>query len=113
MRIYIPRLADSWLRELVDDVPGVMIVGSRASGKTTSAIRLSNRVFRPDNDEIRLSLAGDLDAVLSDAEPPVLVDEWQLAPSCLAAAKRLIEANPQPGSFVFTGSATDTLRSDA
>ncbi len=90
-----------------------MIVGPRATGKTTSAMRLSNTVFRLDNDEIRLSVAGDPDAVLSDAEPPVLVDEWQLAPSSLAAAKRLIDTNPNPGSFIFTGSATDTLSNSA
>ncbi len=113
MHEYIPRLIDSWLHELVSDTPGVMVVGPRASGKTTSAIRICNTVFRLDNDELRLSVAGDPDAVLSDAEPPVLVDEWQLAPTCLAAAKRLIDTNPQPGSFVFTGSATDTLSNNA
>ena len=113
MATYTPRLVDPWLRELLDDAPGVMVVGPRASGKTTSAMRIAKTVFRLDNDEIRLSIAGDPDAVFSDAEPPVLVDEWQLAPNCLAAAKRLIDTDPQPGSFLFTGSATDTLNNGA
>ncbi len=113
MAEYIPRLVDPWLEELVDDAPGVMLVGPRASGKTTSALRRVRTVFRLDNDELRLAVAGDPDAVLGDADPPVLVDEWQLAPTCLAAAKRLIDANPRPGSFVFTGSATDTLNNQA
>jgi uncharacterized protein len=109
MAAYIHRLVDPWLRELVDDTPGVMVVGPRASGKTTSAMRLAKTVLRLDNEEVRLSIEGDPDAVLGDADAPVLVDEWQLAPTCLAAAKRLIDTNPSPGSFVFTGSATDTL----
>jgi uncharacterized protein len=90
-----------------------MVVGPRASGKTTSAIRVCTTTFRLDNDEMRVAVAGDPDAVLGDADPPVLVDEWQLAPTCLAAAKRLIDINPQHGSFIFTGSATDTLSNNA
>jgi uncharacterized protein len=113
MTAYIHRLVDPWLTELVNDTPGVMVIGPRASGKTTSALRVARTVFRLDNDEVRLSVAGDPDAVLGDADAPVLVDEWQLAPTCLAAAKRLIDTNPRPGSFVFTGSAIDTLTNGA
>ncbi len=113
MTFYIERMVDRWLVELVADTPGVMVVGPRASGKTTSGLRLAKTVLRLDQEEVRRAIAGDPDAVLSDADRPVLVDEWQLAPSCLGAAKRLIDADSSPGRFIFTGSATDTLNDGA
>ncbi len=110
---YLDRLLDPWLAELVADAPGVMLVGPRGCGKTTSALRLANSVFRLDQDDTRATVSQNPDAVLADAEPPILVDEWQTAPNSLSAAKRLIDANPLPGRFLFTGSATDTLSGGA
>ena len=110
---YVARLVDPLLAELVADVPGVMIVGPRACGKTTTSIRYARTVLRMDRDETRRAVTADPDAVLADADPPVLVDEWQRAPAALAAAKRLIDHDPAPGRFVFTGSASDTLSPDA
>ena len=110
---YLPRLVDPLLAELVSDVPGVMVVGPRACGKTTTGLRLATTALRLDRDETRRAVAADPDAVLAEATPPVLVDEWQRAPATLAAAKRIIDDDPAPGRFLFTGSATDTLSPDA
>lgn len=110
---YLPRLIDPLLAELVTDVPGVMVVGPRACGKTTTSLRLAATVLRLDRDESRRAVVADPDALLAEATPPVLVDEWQRAPSTLAAAKRLIDREPNPGRFLFTGSAADTLSPDA
>ncbi len=90
-----------------------MLVGPRASGKTTSALRLANTTLRLDQVEIRHAVLADPDSVLVDCDPPVLVDEWQSAPGSLGAAKRIIDTDPTPGRFIFTGSATDTLNSSA
>jgi uncharacterized protein len=90
-----------------------MIVGPRACGKTTTSIRHSATVLRLDRDETRRAVIADPDAVLAEADRPVVVDEWQRAPTSLAAAKRLIDDDPAPGRFVFTGSAEDTLSPDA
>lgn len=110
---YVDRLVDPLLAELVADVPGVMVVGPRACGKTTTSVRYARTVLGMDREETRRAVTADPDAVLADADPPVLVDEWQRAPVALAAAKRLIDHNPAPGRFVFTGSASDTLSPDA
>lgn len=111
-RRYLPRLLDAWLAELVADVPGVMLVGPRSCGKTTSAQRLAATVLRLDQQSVRDAVEGDPDAVLADADPPVLVDEWQRAPASLGAAKRLIDHDARAGRFLFTGSAADDLTID-
>jgi uncharacterized protein len=98
--------------ELLADVPGVMVVGPRGCGKTTSAEHHAVTTLRMDRLGVRQALLADPDAVLAVADPPVLVDEWQLAPDALAAAKRLIDADPAPGRFIFTGSAADDVGAD-
>ncbi|MDY7102368.1 MAG: DUF4143 domain-containing protein [Actinomycetota bacterium] len=108
-REYIERLVDPWLSELVGDVPAVMLVGPRAAGKTTTAARLARTVLRLDDRNVRGAVAADPDSVLRDADPPVLVDEWQLAPDVLAATKRLVDADPSPGRFLLAGSAADDM----
>ncbi|MFN0092197.1 MAG: ATP-binding protein [Acidimicrobiales bacterium] len=106
-RSYIERLVDPWLAELVADVPAIMLVGPRATGKTTTAARLARTVLRLDDRNVRAAITADPDSVLRDADPPVLVDEWQLAPDVLAATKRLVDADPSPGRFLLAGSAAD------
>lgn len=106
---YLVRASEAWISELIADVPAVMLVGPRASGKTTLALRHAKTVLRLDSPEVRAAMAADPDGVLREAESPVLVDEWQLEPSCLGAAKRLVDVDDSPGRFVFTGSAADEL----
>lgn len=106
---YIERLVDPWLNELVSDVPAVLLVGPRAAGKTTTAARLARTILRLDDHNVRDAVAADPDSVLRDGDPPVLVDEWQLAPDVLAATKRLVDADPSPGRFLLAGSAADDI----
>ncbi len=107
--IYISRLVDPWIDELIADSPGIMLIGPRACGKTTTALRHANTVLRLDQPGVRGAVASDPDAVLRDGEHPILVDEWQLEPSALSAAKRLIDTNDASGQFIFTGSAADEV----
>ncbi len=92
-----------------DRSPALLLVGPRSSGKTTTAVRHSKTILRLDQTGVRNAVANDPDAVLSDGDPPILVDEWQLEPSSLGAAKRLIDVNDEPGQFIFAGSAADDL----
>jgi uncharacterized protein len=107
--IYVNRLVDGWISELLIDSPALFLMGPRSCGKTTTAIRHSKTVLRLDQTGVRNAVAGDPDAVLGDGEPPVLVDEWQLEPSSLGAAKRLLDANDAPAQFIFAGSASDDV----
>ena len=106
---YIHRLCEPWLLELLSDVPAIMLVGPRASGKTTLAARHAKTVFRMDLPEVRAAMAADPDGLLRGAACPTLVDEWQLEPACLAAAKRLVDADDSAGRLIFAGSAAEEI----
>lgn len=106
---YVNRLVDSFIDELLRDSSAIMMVGPRGCGKTTSALRRAKTILRVDQTGVRNAMRGDPDAVLRDGVPPVLVDEWQLEPSSLGAAKRLVDDNDAPGQFIFAGSAADEV----
>lgn len=105
-RAYVERVMDPLLRELLRDFAAVLVLGPRASGKTTTAVRLAKSVFRLDRAADLAALSADAEDVLSEAAKPVLIDEWQLLPGVLAAVKRLVDLDPAPGQFVLTGSAS-------
>ncbi len=104
MEGYVSRLVDTLLEEYIEEIPAVMVVGPRACGKTTTAIRLVSSVVRLDSDEAAAFRASP-DAALRDRAEPVLLDEWQMAPDVLGAVKRAIDADRRPGRFLITGSA--------
>jgi uncharacterized protein len=106
---YVPRLLDGLLDELLRELPAVLVVGPRATGKTTTCRRHAASIIRLDRRAEALAVAADPDSVLADLEGPVLIDEWQAVPDVLSAVKRLVDDDPRPGRFLLTGSA----RSDA
>jgi len=44
---YLPRLADRLIRELLTEFPALLVLGPRATGKTTSAALHARSVLRP------------------------------------------------------------------
>ena len=81
-----------------------MLVGPRASGKTTLAARYAETIVRLDRPDEAAAAAADPDAFLSRLKEPILLDEWQAVPSILGAVKRAVDARPEPGRFIVTGS---------
>ena len=104
MEGYVSRLVDTLLEEHIEEIPAVMVVGPRACGKTTTAIRLVRSVVRLDSDEAAAFRASP-DAALRGRAEPVLLDEWQMVPEVLGAVKRAIDVDRRPGRFLITGSA--------
>jgi predicted AAA+ superfamily ATPase len=108
---YTGRLADPLLAELLGAVPGVMVTGPRAAGKTTTARRLAADVLRLDDPGTAAVVAADPDAALRRVVEPVLIDEWQEVPQVLGAVKRAVDDDPRPGRFLLTGSVEADLTS--
>lgn len=109
---YVERFADRVIGELLGELPAVQVVGPRAIGKTTTALRFAGSVVRLDRPAEAVAFQADPDAALRGLAEPVLVDEWQLVPEVLPAIKRAVDADPRPGRFVITGSVRATLEAD-
>ena len=104
MARYLPRLVDSLLGELLAELPAVLVVGPRATGKTTTAARHAASLVRLDRPAEAAAFHADPDVALASFDEPVALDEWQEVPSVLGAVKRAVDADSRPGRFILTGS---------
>jgi len=107
--LYHLRMADAHLADLLAAFPAVMITGARATGKTTTAARHAAQIARLDEPGVAAVYRADPDAALRRAARPLLLDEWQEVPPVLAAVKRSVDRDPEPGQFVLTGSVRAEL----
>lgn len=112
MDAYRPRLIDESLAGLLAEVPALFITGPRATGKTTTALRLAKTVVRLDRPAEAVAFRADPDAALRGLAAPVLLDEWQVVPDVLGAVKRSVDDDSQPGRFIVTGSVRGDLEGD-
>ena len=112
MTAYLDRLVDTLIAELLGELPAVLVVGPRAVGKTTTALRFARTVVRLDRDADAAAFRADPDVALRDLEEPVLLDEWQAVPSVLGAIKRAVDEEPRPGRFLLTGSVRADIEAE-
>jgi hypothetical protein len=109
MAAYSTRLLDKVIASLFEQLPALLLVGPRASGKTTTAGRHAKSVVRLDHEAEAQAFRADPDAALRGLQEPVLIDEWQMVPGVLGAVKRSVDARPDPGRFIITGSVRAEL----
>ena len=104
-REYLPRVVDTEMRESLRASPAVLIEGPRACGKTWTGRRFAADEVLMDA-SVQARLAANVDpAALLDAPPPLLLDEWQLAPDIWNPMRRACDDRGRPGQFILTGSA--------
>lgn len=106
---YVQRLADGVLPGLMESLPALLVVGPRATGKTTTARRYAKSVARLDRPAEAAVFKADPDAALRVFPEPLLLDEWQAVPEVLGAVKRAVDDDPRPGRFLLTGSVRADL----
>jgi uncharacterized protein len=102
-------MLDGLLAELMLGLPALLVVGPRATGKSTTARRHAATVVQLDQPAEATVFEADPDAALRDLPEPVLLDEWQAVPSVLGAVKRSVDTDSRPGRFLLTGSVRGDL----
>lgn len=89
-------------------VGAVLIEGPKWCGKTTTAAQHANTVlYLDDPAEIKqnIRMADINPKALLKGEPPLLIDEWQIAPKLWDAIRFEVDHRPGSGHFILTGSA--------
>jgi predicted AAA+ superfamily ATPase len=112
MTEYRERLVDSLIESLLAELPALFITGPRATGKTTTAVRRARTLVRLDREAEAVAFRADPDAALRGLAEPVLLDEWQAVPGVLGAVKRAVDARPDPGRYLITGSVRGDLEGE-
>jgi predicted AAA+ superfamily ATPase len=95
------------LNTYLEDEPVVVINGARTVGKSTLLEQLARHHKRPvfDLDDQATRVLAERDPqILIQAEPPVLIDEFQHVPDLLRRIKTVLNRGADPGRFVLTGS---------
>ncbi len=103
------RHVDQRVPNLLKVFPGVIVVGPRAIGKSTTARRYARTVVNLDSRVQSAFFRSDPDAALLGLAEPVLFDEWQEVSDLLGALKRSIDLEYRPGRYIFTGSISAKL----
>jgi predicted AAA+ superfamily ATPase len=105
--MYSYRFLTTRLEALVQQFPVVVVTGARQVGKTT----LLHHVFGSTADMVVFDPALDIgnarqdpDLFLDNHPTPLILDEIQYVPELVAALKRRVDRNRQPGQYLLTGS---------
>lgn len=104
-KIYIPRIVDPKIEEMLGLFGAVQILGCKWCGKSWTGLvhsRSSLFVGRPKN---RMFAETDPEVALKGEEPR-LIDEWQDVPALWDAARYNIDFSKKKGRYIFTGSVT-------
>ena len=108
---YLIRVSDKLLESLLESTGAVLIEGAKWCGKTQSSLQKANSaVYMQDPDEGPgyMAMADTKPSLLLEGTPPLLIDEWQMAPVIWDAVRFAVDKRGLMGQFILTGSATPT-----
>jgi len=102
----IPRTLEQKLRELSGYYPAVVVTGPRQSGKTTlcQIVFPAKAYVSLEALDVRAYALHDPRGFLAEYGDGALIDEIQTAPALLRYLQSDIDARPDPGRFILTGS---------
>lgn len=112
MREYRQRLVDKTLQQALRRSGAVLVEGPKWCGKTTTAEQAAVSIRyldEPGKLESNQLLAKINPAELLVGSPPLLLDEWQLAPELWDTIRFTVDRRATPGQFILTGSAVPTI----
>ncbi len=102
----IERNITPWLQQLAKQYPLITLTGPRQSGKTTLAKSLfcEKPYVTLEDPDIRRFAADDPRGFLAQYAQGAIFDEIQRAPELASYLQGMVDADPQPGRFILTGS---------
>lgn len=102
----IPRDLARPLRQAAASYPVVTLTGPRQSGKTTlcRAAFPRLRYVSLEPPDVRAHARADPRSFLADLEGGAILDEVQHAPDLVSYLQAEVDARPEPGRFILTGS---------
>ena len=86
-----------------------MVEGAKWCGKTQSSLQAANSVVYmqdPDEGLGYLAMADTKPSLVLEGDPPLLLDEWQMAPVLWDAVRFAVDKRGLMRQFILTGSAT-------
>jgi len=104
---YITRYVDKELKDILECMGAVLIVGPKWCGKTTTATQFANTIIELQHPKLGKSYIelADVDPlVLLDGKKPLLIDEWQMAPKLWDAVRYSVDKTDGYGLYILTGS---------
>ena len=111
--MYKSRITDKILQLKMDSFGGVLIVGPKGCGKTTTAKQFAKSIVEFQDEDVReklLSVANNTPSKLLIGEKPRLFDEWQDAPKIWGAIRKSIDDEQQNGLYLLTGSSSQNVK---
>jgi len=112
MTKYIVRNIAGIVREALKEMPVVIIIGMRQTGKNTflrSESGIRERHCLSLDDFAQLAAAREDPDGFIDTPGPITIDEAQKCPEILNAIKRSVDRDRRPGRFLLAGSANFAL----
>jgi len=107
------RNIETALKRSLADTRVVLLNGARQTGKSTLALQLvekMNATYVNLDDAATLALAtSDPRGLIRGMNGSIVIDEVQRAPELFPEIKMEVDADPQPGRFLLTGSANALL----
>ena len=109
---YKERITDTLLKTKLETFGGVLIVGPKGCGKTTSAKKFANSFieFQDESEREQLLATSNLNPKkLLIGENPRLFDEWQDAPKIWGTIRKSIDDEQKNGLYILTGSTSSQI----
>ncbi len=106
---YTSRISDTLLKKLLESTGAILVEGAKWCGKTQSSLQAANSVVYmqdPDEGPGYMAMADAKPSLVLEGDPPLLLDEWQMAPVLWDAVRFAVDKRGLMGQFILTGSAT-------
>ncbi len=109
---YRKRIIDNQFNIRMEALGGVLIVGPKGCGKTTTGKQKAKTVIEFQDEDKRenlLLIANTHPSELLKGTKPILFDEWQDAPKIWGVIRKDIDDNDLFGAYILTGSSSQKV----